>query len=409
MKIERGPYGKIAVIDLNQTLVLHAVEALQNQSCPCFLKANIREQFGQLQICYDCTGLQNLCEYDVLATDDIDSFRASVRHLLLSLLDSLDYCLSPSGILLDANHAWIDPVNKSVYLTYFPIRGDTSSDQCNLTALDTDAFDSFLGHPIISQIVPTSIRQKLVCACQSNDERAFREAIAQLDCLVTTTTPSRSPITAYTKYWIALLFITLIYGIIQLRLILTDARKPPDSISFESLFFLFIPIAICAAFLFQAQNKYGQKKQINPCELKERRQVQADIYFPDHSTETNVGSSDDYEQKIRPAFLIEQEDYGKLSAEHRRCRSFLIWVDDYLIGADKSLCDLYLNDDSISYMHARIIKRSHMYYLVDLGSEKGTWIGHQRLYSNEETPLNENDQIKIGKYRFIFSFSGKKD
>lgn len=409
MKIERGPYGKIAVFDLDQTLVLHALEVLQNQSCPCFLRANVREQFGHLQICYDCTGLRRLSEYNISETENLDQLRTSVKNLLLSLLEALDYCLSPSGIILDEEHIWIDPVDKSIYLTYFPTRLDTSSDQCNLTAIDTDTLDKLLGHSIFSQVIPTAIKQKLICSCQNNDERGFETAINKISNSGSLTPKESVSISIYTKYWASLLAITAIYGNLQLRIIFDQSAISKNADSFESLFFLFIPIALCAAALFHKQFKQEHSLRVNPSELKERRQVQAGIFFPDHCNETTLKSSDDYEQRIRPAYLIEQEEYGISTARQKKRRSFLVWVDDYLIGADKSLCDLYVNDDSVDLMHARILKRGHTYFLSDLGSSSGTWIGHQRLYSHEETPLNENDIIIIGNYRLLFSYSGNKD
>ena len=79
------------------------------------------------------------------------------------------------------------------------------------------------------------------------------------------------------------------------------------------------------------------------------------------------------------------------------------WREDFFFFFYRNLCDLFLDDPSVSDRHARIIRRGVLYLIMDLGSSEGTFIGSQKLYSHEENPLTDGDTLTIGKLKFIFS------
>ena len=64
MRIERGPFGRIAVktVESEADVILHALDVLQNHIIPSILSVYIREQLGKVQLCIDCTGYMKLSE-----------------------------------------------------------------------------------------------------------------------------------------------------------------------------------------------------------------------------------------------------------------------------------------------------------------------------------------------------------
>ena len=67
-----------------------------------------------------------------------------------------------------------------------------------------------------------------------------------------------------------------------------------------------------------------------------------------------------------------------------------------LIGKYKDKVDLFLDDPSVSRMHARVLKDANQYYLEDENSTNGTFVNQDRLQPYEKKKLEVGDEIKIG-------------
>lgn len=64
-----------------------------------------------------------------------------------------------------------------------------------------------------------------------------------------------------------------------------------------------------------------------------------------------------------------------------------------LIGRNPE-CALVLSDDFASGRHARVYARDGQWFIDDLGSTNGTFVGGERI--GERVPLREGDHIRIG-------------
>lgn len=76
----------------------------------------------------------------------------------------------------------------------------------------------------------------------------------------------------------------------------------------------------------------------------------------------------------------------------------------YLIGRG-SKCDCRLGDSgTLGREHCRIVYREHSkeYYIEDLRSKNGTYLGTRRLEPNTQVKLLENTNIYIGEYCLRF-------
>lgn len=54
-----------------------------------------------------------------------------------------------------------------------------------------------------------------------------------------------------------------------------------------------------------------------------------------------------------------------------------------------------LDDDYVSTRHARVASDGEQWYVEDLGSTNGTYVGHARM--TEPTPIQVGTQVRIGK------------
>ena len=62
--------------------------------------------------------------------------------------------------------------------------------------------------------------------------------------------------------------------------------------------------------------------------------------------------------------------------------------------------DIVLADDSVSDSHAKIQKREAGWYVVDMGSTNGTWVGGQRIAG--ESAIGGHASVRFGKIRATF-------
>lgn len=66
-----------------------------------------------------------------------------------------------------------------------------------------------------------------------------------------------------------------------------------------------------------------------------------------------------------------------------------------LIGRDAA-ADVVLRDRSVSRRHALLLRAGGAFFVEDLGSTNGTWVGGMRLAPHDPTPLRDGDRLSLG-------------
>jgi hypothetical protein len=62
-------------------------------------------------------------------------------------------------------------------------------------------------------------------------------------------------------------------------------------------------------------------------------------------------------------------------------------------------CGIFLDDVTVSRRHAALVQRDSRWTIEDLGSLNGTFVNRRRV---DAAPLEDGDEIQIGKYRLTF-------
>lgn len=85
-------------------------------------------------------------------------------------------------------------------------------------------------------------------------------------------------------------------------------------------------------------------------------------------------------------------------------QKFLVNAETYLIGRSRNCNCRLKNAPTVSHEHCRIIfrKYSQEYYVEDLRSSNGTYLGTRRLEPFTQEMLLENSELTIGDCRFRF-------
>ncbi len=64
--------------------------------------------------------------------------------------------------------------------------------------------------------------------------------------------------------------------------------------------------------------------------------------------------------------------------------------------------DVYVDDESLSRGHFLVTHEGHEYFVIDLGSENGTWVRGEKVTAKR---LAHGDVIRAGQSLFYFSNS----
>ncbi|MBO4749228.1 MAG: FHA domain-containing protein [Lachnospiraceae bacterium] len=119
-----------------------------------------------------------------------------------------------------------------------------------------------------------------------------------------------------------------------------------------------------------------------------------------------VAESSDYDEEYgKTAYIMQRPD--KKEGVHRLFyldgrKASDLSVPNLLIGKYKDKVDLYLADDSVSRMHARILKEQEDYYLEDANSTNGTFQNKKRLEPYERKRLEPGDELRFGNVSLVF-------
>jgi hypothetical protein len=62
-------------------------------------------------------------------------------------------------------------------------------------------------------------------------------------------------------------------------------------------------------------------------------------------------------------------------------------------------CDIFLDDVTVSRRHSQVTATGDRFVIEDLGSLNGTFLNRHRI---EQATLTDDDEVQIGKYRFVF-------
>jgi len=79
---------------------------------------------------------------------------------------------------------------------------------------------------------------------------------------------------------------------------------------------------------------------------------------------------------------------------------FAIHEDSFIIGKKKDAVDGWIDDSTISRIHARVERRDKEFYLVDLNSTNGTYVNGRLLGMNESVRLRAGDTVRFAEIEY---------
>lgn len=101
-------------------------------------------------------------------------------------------------------------------------------------------------------------------------------------------------------------------------------------------------------------------------------------------------------ETIRPE--IPRKPWAWLRPKGENKAGFPLNKSQVIIGRDV-ICEVMINNESVSRKHAEIVRLAEGYLLRDLGSRNGSYVNGQRV---QEYLLQENDTVAIGDVQMLF-------
>ena len=97
-------------------------------------------------------------------------------------------------------------------------------------------------------------------------------------------------------------------------------------------------------------------------------------------------------------------DHELISLNEAGCPRYVIDKEVFLVGRRKGVDEMLPDAMSVGRKHCRIIfrKYSQEYYIEDLRSHNGTYIGTRRLEPFTQEKLLDNSELTLGQYRLRF-------
>jgi len=400
MHLERGPSGStfVFILESEMSVVPHAFERMRSDGIPFVLPIYLRDVFGERQICADVTGLCPITDVlsgtvvydDVLLHHLIDFFSTPV------LME--DYFLSSDYLLTDPRFIFWDTRTKAIYWLAVPIesaRGTLFSINENLSA----RMQKIISCPFFNDFFREKNTNDWLAFLDVSDEDNYLSATERLFTLVEakSTLPSQSedPQTPRLRKRLSVIAgfsFSLLLVLLATNMFSFSLRK-------------YLPLA---AFLVGATLLFllllATRKKRTTIEATREHEVDEQMKDAAGNVLTRINDIAAYPE----AFIERVDDKLESSTRKQLSQKYPLLLQDCLIGRDSILCDIFVDDPSVSDRHARILKRSGTYFLMDAGSFKGTILGDRKIYSYEENPLSDQDIFSIGDIRFVFHTYAKK-
>lgn len=90
--------------------------------------------------------------------------------------------------------------------------------------------------------------------------------------------------------------------------------------------------------------------------------------------------------------------------KHGINEDIVIDKDEFIIGRLSGHVDYVLNNKAVGKLHAELIRRDGTCFVRDLNSMNGTFINNQRIESNKEYELKENDRLLLANSEFVLIY-----
>ncbi|MCR4787021.1 MAG: FHA domain-containing protein [Lachnospiraceae bacterium] len=152
------------------------------------------------------------------------------------------------------------------------------------------------------------------------------------------------------------------------------------------------------------KEKRGLFSRIREFFSKKENENKDDDLFEEYCEEQGIYGYDNEEADNNTVFIpwVENSEHklyglGKGNKTHIDLGSLPVTV-----GKMRGAADIILNDESVSRLHAKLLRTGSRFFMLDLNSTNGSFKNGVRLMPNEKVLIEPGDEIGFGKLKFIY-------
>ena len=378
MMIRKGPFGHFAVEEnfSGSEVFEYALEVIDDKG-EFFLPVYINKTFDGKEIAFDFSGMMPINEFESLSPDAkhkmISLRRKSIGDLFLSINSMLDLLLNPAQLITDSKYVFTDKLGTEIKLCYLPLE---TTLPLKLSSINTRNLERLLNHSFFRTALTEDEISSLICSVSNNDEGMLVKTAKKI---------KESPISYQVTSLIELKF-----------------TKPDDKLlisfafcilSLISYYVFGVPIALISL-VFSLTTVVLYVRGVLPsimCAFTTKQE--------DNSERIRMFFDDTEEHNMNCAFL---ESIKPVDGAYLK---YAIYQDCTVIGSDRFLSDFYIDNQSISPIHAQIFLTQDTVYLSDYSANGSTYIDDKPIIPENKYEVKNNQKIRFGNIDFKIKIS----
>ncbi|MCR5804427.1 MAG: FHA domain-containing protein [Clostridia bacterium] len=369
MKIRKGPYGYFAVYEIKdmQQVYKYAWDTIKDHLVDGLLCAYDEETRKGNELLYDFSGLINITEQEAINTD-LMTKRKAIGDLFNLISKLGDYLLPADNLILDPDYIFFDTDQKKINLCYIPLITETTID---ISSLDYGKLERLLSSEFFRSSLSEDEITSLIYSVKSNNEELY---VKVTESIMTNTTEPKRELNINKLSFILLMifsFITLIFSILFLDRICS----------------IILGIIFCCLLVKTLYDHKKDKIKTYTGDLsKDRTQIlfEKDPDIPDDNC--NLFSFASIES------VEDKKAYG-------------IYACETTIGSDRFLSDIYLDDEKISALQAKILKEDNSFFVMDCSDRNNTYLENRALEKEKPYEIKDGHEIRFGDKVFLFKIN----
>lgn len=414
----------------------HQTEMIAQNPSTGFIPFSIRREDEKVRIYYNITSKLPLSQHLSRKTLSKGEFLDLLRSINRNIMSYVNYYLDISGFVLDEDFMYINPSTGDTSLIYvpLPLERDFVKDYkslitnliVNTVNLDDNTSDNFLQKLLsylkMEQFNLKDFNKLLTDLKSSCTERVYagNSAYTEVEGSVKEKAPSEYAfsVSTHAEHEIkpSIIFVQAVFILALAALCLFLVLKRNADVETVAGVAI-IAAALDALFLSKIaskdrgdtlieERKVGKKDKHQGKQNADRPLKAKAAVKPDAAINRCSGRqlSDDYIKAYdtvvigsNTGMLPSLNGIGAQSAER-----IVISKDRFVIGRLKSYVDYIIDCNLVGKVHAEITRKGNSCFIKDLNSKNGTYINGEKIPSNEEHEIKDNDRVRFANIEYIF-------
>lgn len=378
MRIRKGPYGRFVseILDKDTAIFTYADEIIGNGVISNLLPINIEQYERKTEISFEFSELVSISECPPPSADNtetINSIRNALSGLFLAMIRMNDILLPLSNLVWDNRYIFTDNKYEMIYVCYKPVKEEETLP--SLDSTNIKGIEQFLSLKFFDNVLREDEKSALLYAVKENNEQILSDLCNDL--------ALNKKIKASTR---------------------ADRKLLVPLVSAFASLILLKSVGIIFSIPFFFYSAYKLYKTIKGNKSFDASETSTQIDVSKRERKNVLFADNEYEvySDEKDSNLFYYAALENINPNVKEKSKIGIYSDEVTIGSDRFLCDIFIEDDNLSPIQAKIERIDNSYWITDLSEKQNTYIENRSIKSKEKYEIKNNQLIGFGKSNYIF-------